>query len=877
MPRMRIRDFSGGLVTNQSEFDLAENQYVNFAKVKNKKPGRLERPNAEQTVSGTGDGTDIQTELVLYRTEKDAANADVSTEWWLYANGILVYRQDVSETIAGVVLTVIDTTPTPTGAWQASQTHSGVSSSITTGSGTGITCNITTDGSGNPTFVIASGGLGYAANNTITFTDPGSTDNKAIITVATVTGFIAIAEGWSTSATPDLLAHNQILRLSDGGFTNNTKWYGHIKRNVLGQGLSLTSFVPYYLSPHRKTAVNDWFVQDAAITAPTIVKMGMAHDGGNDLSANSQVGIFVYEPRHQYGSANLENDEHNAWVNALDNETFDPSDRWTVTYLYDHVQESELARDGDGNIGVSGFEVATGSDDEADSNADIDGAISETAASIDLDTGDGALFQTYTYIKIDKEIIFIKSIATDTLHVRRGQLKTEPKEHPDNTSVYYQSSPQKGRAINVVLNGLTASGYHNPRITGLNIYWQPKGDVDWYLVESLDINRGYADSVLATTPDTLVPGSSDTAPYFSSKSFNSAAMKNFGYWMPFPTHTALDDVSVVSNFSATAWERASTNFSNSGSGNIGILSKVETGDSGLGTQFNRIGAYHTLVTGTGSSDEKVTFASGNNINRVFAKQVASYANVANADRVTTHNENTAKATLWYIPFDGLKLATYNSMTGRAAKTKLSAIKWNTSAVVSNRGYYADVDTVDENEQTAREKNRIYFTDPFQLDVILPGRYFDVGRNDGDKIIKLISYRGKLFVFKSRNTYVYNTRHQMEKVFIGVGAVHKHAVFETPIGLVCANKQAVVAVTPTSVRELSFNIRDTYQGLTFEQTAVGYDGIDNELLVMHDSDATTIYVMNMDNGSWIERDIESADNRSNFVISSGLRAQYLEID
>ena len=116
MPRMRIRDFSGGLVTNQSEFDLAENQYVNFAKVKNKKPGRLERPNAEQTVSGTGDGTDIQTELVLYRTEKDAANADVSTEWWLYANGILVYRQDVSETIAGVVLTVIDTTPTPTGA-----------------------------------------------------------------------------------------------------------------------------------------------------------------------------------------------------------------------------------------------------------------------------------------------------------------------------------------------------------------------------------------------------------------------------------------------------------------------------------------------------------------------------------------------------------------------------------------------------------------------------------------------------------------------------------------------------------------------------------------------------------------------------------------
>jgi len=44
MPRLRIRNFSGGLVTNQSEFDLAENQYTAFEKVLNKKPGRLERP-----------------------------------------------------------------------------------------------------------------------------------------------------------------------------------------------------------------------------------------------------------------------------------------------------------------------------------------------------------------------------------------------------------------------------------------------------------------------------------------------------------------------------------------------------------------------------------------------------------------------------------------------------------------------------------------------------------------------------------------------------------------------------------------------------------------------------------------------------------------
>ena len=133
------------------------------------------------------------------------------------------------------------------------------------------------------------------------------------------------------------------------------------------------------------------------------------------------------------------------------------------------------------------------------------------------------------------------------------------------------------------------------------------------------------------------------------------------------------------------------------------------------------------------------------------------------------------------------------------------------------------------------------------------------------------------MFKSRNTYIYDSRHRLERVHIGVGAVHKHAVFETSIGLVCANKQGVFSVSTNNKQELSFNIRDTYQDLTFEQTMLGYDGIENELLLIPDSDATTMYVMNLDNGSWITRSVISADNRSNFVISSDFRAQYLHID
>lgn len=408
MPRLSIRDFSGGLVSNQSEFDLQENQYQQFDVVVNKTPGRVEKPSGETIKSASEAGSQVATEFASYRTEKDASDADTSTVWWVAGNGSTVKRQDVSTGTGG--------------SW------SSISSDFS---------------SGTPVF--------------------------------------------------DFLIHNQALRISDGSFANNSQWYGHIKRNVLGQstGLAAEDQIPKYHYPQYRQTIDDWFLKDAAIPAPTIVKMSMAHDGGDDLSADADVGLFVYEPRHKYDDGATENDEHNAWDNAMDNETFDPADRYALTYLYDYVQESELSRDSDGNIGISGFEVEKGSDEEVDSTKTISEDLTTTEQ--DITVSDGGRFAQYTYIKVGEEIMFIKYISSNTLYVRRGQLRSQPQEHSDGDAIYHRSSPQKARAINLVLNGITSSGYHNPRITGLNIYWQPKGDPDWYLVETVDMNRGYAD------------------------------------------------------------------------------------------------------------------------------------------------------------------------------------------------------------------------------------------------------------------------------------------------------------------------------------------------------------------------------------------------
>ena len=43
-----------------------------------------------------------------------------------------------------------------------------------------------TDGSGNPRFFITNAGTNYASGNTISFTDPGSTSNTAVLTVNSI-------------------------------------------------------------------------------------------------------------------------------------------------------------------------------------------------------------------------------------------------------------------------------------------------------------------------------------------------------------------------------------------------------------------------------------------------------------------------------------------------------------------------------------------------------------------------------------------------------------------------------------------------------------------------------------------------------------------
>ena len=98
----------------------------------------------------------------------------------------LIDTQLIQVTNSAGITGLSDTTPTPSSAWEISNTETNVVQTSTSGSGTGSKFTTVTDGSGNPTVTVTTLGSGYAINDTIVLTDAGSTSNTATITVSSI-------------------------------------------------------------------------------------------------------------------------------------------------------------------------------------------------------------------------------------------------------------------------------------------------------------------------------------------------------------------------------------------------------------------------------------------------------------------------------------------------------------------------------------------------------------------------------------------------------------------------------------------------------------------------------------------------------------------
>jgi hypothetical protein len=854
MARKTIRDFSGGLVTYQSELDISDNQFQKFDNAINTKRGSITKKGSGLNLStALATTVDTSTEFLRYRTEKDASGNNTSTEWWVVANADKVYRSATDNgswatinTYATLGSEMLDdglsfaTSKWTFGTgWSRVVGEANVYAQYSTGSGVGALAQSNT----NMLFSLEKNKiykLVFDVQQTlgssvgITIKNSGLTEtyisfanyNQATHTVyfspesssAGIAWFASASDGTSETTAfridnaslkevpkHDLLVHNQVLRISDGAFLNNSKWYGHIKRDLFGSGIALTHY--RFRTPPMATALNAWTVEDTELAPPVVVPMKYAFDQNNDINAANEVGIFVHYPDEETQNGDLIDTK--LIPDAAAN-TFSSKDKYTVSFLYDYVQESELARDANGDIGV----------------------------------------------------------------------------FPQNAPL---SSGARCPGIQLVVDTGVDLARWNKRITGINLYWQPEDDVDWYLVTTYDTQDGFSEDPRAkdsATSTVILRGASITS--------------NNGAWIPCLEPygaSSNDDLALNSDDELhtlttlrgnTSWSFTNSNFAADKA--IIVMHDLTSNDLanfaiGLKktiTYIANIKSISTVTLTTGTSAGAVNW--GNWVGQTYADLATDYHWGSLTGFVCT--VSTDKLATWYIPNDGLKLSTYNSLTGRAAETRLKPIKWNTATVVGNKAFYANIDFKDENDQTLREKNRIVFTDNFKLDEAVVGtKFVDVGKNDGDEITVLHSAQNRLYVFKTRNIYIYRIQSAQSVNFIlerhiaGIGCLHKHAVIDTPFGICFADNKQVSLIRGTEVSELSLLIRDTYQALDLRinegALSLGYHANINTLVVNYDFDANTMYAYNFDTQSWSKFDGFTGNYQSQFVLSDTQELQTYE--
>ena len=275
MPKQtyKITQFHGGLNSSSDPRDIAENELSDATDVMVDELGKVRlMGGASNSSMPAARANDINPGYGLFQFSHDRVGAGKSG-----------------------VATVDDLTrPGSHTAWQASQTHTNVSQTSSNGNGGGIKCTIVTDGSGHTTFTIVTAGYNYAIDEEITFTDPGSTSNTAVLIVASLglgEGVAETGDDYLVFSDPDaegtvdiyarqdtawgspitgmdsqtsglrkdvFYAVDGALRICDSDFGNDntSQWYGYIKRT-------------WFPDTGNSRSFDQWYQADQAIASPS--------------------------------------------------------------------------------------------------------------------------------------------------------------------------------------------------------------------------------------------------------------------------------------------------------------------------------------------------------------------------------------------------------------------------------------------------------------------------------------------------------------------------------------------------------------------------------------------------------------------------------
>jgi len=179
-----------------------------------------------------------------------------------------------------------------------------------------------------------------------------------------------------------------------------------------------------------------------------------------------------------------------------------------------------------------------------------------------------------------------------------------------------------------------------------------------------------------------------------------------------------------------------------------------------------------------------------------------------------------------------------------------AARWTTSLVANNRLFIGNTSMLNG---TRSERNKVYgdrmlISPELMYDIIPQNSFIDVATNDGEGIVKLEYFRGKLLQFKHTTVYVIDISGEM----YGIQSSHKYigiknrwSVTNTPGGIIWANNNGVYVFDGESIKNLIDNKihSDTWNNFcgglnTKDSPLVGYLPKEKQIVVVRSPEGIT---------------------------------------
>ena len=852
-----VNRFDGGLVDFMSARDLSSKQFQRLENMRINRVTRLvKRPGEAARTAESATALQVLPGMghIQYRAERDASNVHVNSH----------FR----------TISLVDISGTTVVSIRRNNSINDDTGTFTEFLGSTIWTLRNVVGSSNISFsgneITKSSGLDVFYPGDLLRVYGSGEDNDGYVHVISATATtITVVEDLTTASNTSavliafphvsMYAINGILRVSDGVFADTapSQWYGHIKRDFWGQGITYGSNGGRFEQPVITEAYNSYLLKAQELVAPTIIAGGRT---GQATSAANQIAIHIAGAHHEFVELMPNSIDRTfagggtAWAN-VDLNAFDETTDLTITasaadqYCTCPVASMPMTAARKYKLefdvanlvstftiqdftGVQKFGIVRANGKEQSIKFTVDTAITGGLRLV-ADTDDASAdFDNWSLSSIDWP-----EKAVDAEWNERDRVAfTYVYDFVQESELSRAANGEIGLPMGTIIDEETARAFMvevytgaaqaswNRRITAIRLYYQFHDDPDWYEVVTLNINKGWSESVLVFDAE------------------------NTGYWIPIVDGNGMDHTGTTD-----AAGSSGTTVESDGHGVL-TTDMLYVGNT-ITIEPDSLITKPSAIPNVDSMTLPVAMVDSLGVNPADYNSLGWCAGDESATAVGT----------FFIPFTGEKAFTYNTNTGRAAKLKVPAARWRAAATDGTSVLIGNIDTKNENDQTVREHSRVIETPAGMPDTFLLSKSKDVGIFEGDEIMAIADYQNNWWVMKERNIHVLQkgTLRTLSQ-FKGIGCRWMHAFVVTPWGLCVADESGIFLLP--SGEELSFPIRGTYQALTFFNPILTYSHLNKQIHFVPDTSSVTsaMLTFDMQNKGWMKDSFPAKTSLSNFA-------------